>query len=134
MSEPLLQLSQIAVNYGAVVALTDLTLEIFPGEIVALIGANGAGKSTTLRAISRLVPLQQGRIYYDQQDLGLIPAPQLVGRGLAHCPEGRRVLARQSVRINLELGAYCRRDRIGIQTDLELQFDRFPRQIGRAHV
>nr|WP_126147377.1 ABC transporter ATP-binding protein [Synechococcus elongatus] len=127
MSEPLLQLSQIAVNYGAVVALTDLTLEIFPGEIVALIGANGAGKSTTLRAISRLVPLQQGRIYYDQQDLGLIPAPQLVGRGLAHCPEGRRVLARQSVRINLELGAYCRRDRIGIQTDLELQFDRFPR-------
>ncbi|AZB71929.1 ABC transporter ATP-binding protein [Synechococcus elongatus] len=127
MSEPLLHLSQVSVNYGAVAALTDLTLEVFPGEIVALIGANGAGKTTTLRAISRLVPLQQGRISYNQQDLGQMQAPQLVGRGLAHCPEGRRVLARQSVRINLELGAYCRRDRVGIQTDLELQFDRFPR-------
>lgn len=127
MSEPVLRIDHLAVRYGAIQALQDLCLEVFAGEIVTLIGANGAGKSTTLRAISRLVPWAGGRIEFRGQALNRCSAAKVVGLGIAHSPEGRRVLARQSVQTNLELGAYLRRDTVGIRSDLEQMFELFPR-------
>lgn len=127
MSEPLLRVDHLRVNYGAIQALQDLCLEVFPGEIVTLIGANGAGKSTTLRAISRLIPLAAGSINFKGQSLQRCSAAKVVAQGIAQSPEGRRVLTRQSVEANLELGAYLRRDRAGIRSDLEQMFELFPR-------
>ncbi len=126
-AQPLLHLHDCSVNYGAIRAVEGLSLEVRRGEIVTLVGANGAGKSTTLKAISRLVPLREGRIVYGGEDLGRRRTCDLVGLGLAHSPEGRRVLARQTVQQNLELGAYHRSDRLGIRADLEQQFHTFPR-------
>ena len=126
MSQPLLELQALSVNYGAIEALQAIDLVVYPGEIVTLIGANGAGKSTTLKAISRLVNPRQGRILYDGQAITRLPPHQVVKLGLAHCPEGRRVLTQQTVLANLQLGAYVRSDR-QIQADLEEQFRRFPR-------
>ncbi len=132
-AQPLLELYDCSVSYGAIRAVESLSLTVSPGEIVTLIGANGAGKSTTLKAISRLVPLRDGRIHYRGEDLARRRTCDLVGLGLAHSPEGRRVLARQSVQQNLELGAYHRRDRLGIRADLEQQFQLFPRLAERRH-
>jgi branched-chain amino acid transport system ATP-binding protein len=126
MIQPLLELQALSVNYGAIEALQAIDLVVHPGEIVTLIGANGAGKSTTLKAISRLVNPRQGRILYDGQAITHLPPHQVVKLGLAHCPEGRRVLTQQTVLANLQLGAYVRSDR-QIQADLEQQFRRFPR-------
>ena len=126
MSQPLLELQALSVNYGAIEALQAIDLVVHPGEIVTLIGANGAGKSTALKAISRLVNPRQGRILYDGQAITRLPPHQVVKLGLAHCPEGRRVLTQQTVLANLQLGAYVRSDR-QIQADLEQQFRRFPR-------
>ena len=125
-SPPLLQLSNLTVRYGRVQALQGLTLEVHQGECVSLLGANGAGKSTTLRAVSALVPVG-GRILWHGGDLAGVPAHQLVRLGIGHCPEGRRVISRQSVLANLELGAYRRRDRAGINADLERCYALFPR-------
>lgn len=127
MSRPLLEIQHLSVNYGAIQALQAIDLEIHEGEIVTLIGANGAGKSTTLKAISRLVNPVNGRIFYRGRDITRLPADQMVKLGVAHSPEGRRVLARQTVLANLELGAYTRSDTRGVQSDLERQFEIFPR-------
>jgi branched-chain amino acid transport system ATP-binding protein len=127
VSEPLLRVDHLTVNYGAIEALQDLCLEVYPGEIVTLIGSNGAGKSTTLRAISRLIPLRAGRIEFKGQPLNRCSAAKVVAQGIAQSPEGRRVLTRQSVEVNLELGAYLRRDQAGIRADLEQMFELFPR-------
>jgi branched-chain amino acid transport system ATP-binding protein len=127
MPRPLLEIQHLSVNYGAIQALQEIDLEINEGEIVTLIGANGAGKSTTLRAISRLVNSVSGKIFYQGQDITQRPPDQMVKLGVAHSPEGRRVLARQTVLANLQLGAYTRSDTKGIQTDLERQFQIFPR-------
>lgn len=124
---PLLQLSGLSVNYGGIQALQAIDLEIQAGEVVTLIGANGAGKSTTLRAISRVVPLRSGEILYNGRSITRCPAHTVVGLGIAHSPEGRRILARQTVLDNLELGAYTRNDRLGIKADIEKQFLTFPR-------
>ncbi|MBC8161529.1 MAG: ABC transporter ATP-binding protein [Roseiflexaceae bacterium] len=126
-SMPLLEITNLTVNYGGIQALQDISLVVHPGEVVTLIGANGAGKSTTLRAISRLVSPRSGRIVYDGRDLARLRVDQVVRAGVAQSPEGRRVLARQSVYDNLLLGAFTRRDRAGIQQDIEAQFQRFPR-------
>ncbi len=130
---PLLEIQNLSVNYGAIQALQSINLQIQPGEIVTLIGSNGAGKSTTLKAISQLVKPVGGCIFYNQQDLTRTSPDQAVRLGIAHSPEGRRVLTRQTVLANLELGAYVRSDRQGIQTDLEHQFQIFPRLAERRH-
>ena len=123
---PLLELNDLAVRYGPVQALHGLNLVVHQGECVSLLGSNGAGKSTTLRAVSALVPVG-GRILWRGGELAGVPAHQLVRLGIGHCPEGRRVISRQSVLANLELGAYRRRDRAGITADLERCYALFPR-------
>lgn len=129
----LLDLQNLSVNYGAIQALQDINLVVYPGEIVTLIGANGAGKSTILKSISRLVHPKDGKIFYQQRDITTLRADQVVKLGLAHSPEGRRVLSRQTVLDNLLLGAYTRGDRLGIKSDLEQQFLIFPRLAERRH-
>ena len=127
MSTPLLQLRGLSVRYGSVQALAGITLEVRQGELVTLLGSNGAGKSSTLRAISALVPAGGGRILWRGAPLAGVPAHRIVRLGIGHCPEGRRVLSRQSVAANLELGAYLRRDRAAIAADLERCYGLFPR-------
>jgi branched-chain amino acid transport system ATP-binding protein len=133
MSKPLLETRNLSVNYGAIEALQDINLVVNAGEIVTLIGANGAGKSTTLKAISRLVNSVWGQIIYDEREITHLPPHQVVQLGIAHSPEGRRVLAQQTVLANLELGAYTRRDRSSIKADIERQFLTFPRLGERRH-
>jgi branched-chain amino acid transport system ATP-binding protein len=123
----MLEIEGLSVNYGGIQALQSLSLSIQQGEVVTLIGANGAGKSTTLRAISRIVNARQGRIIFNGEDISRLAPHEVVRRGVAHCPEGRRVLTRQSVYDNLMLGAYIRNDSAGIKADIDLQFKRFPR-------
>jgi branched-chain amino acid transport system ATP-binding protein len=124
---PLLEVNNLSVNYGGIQALQDVTLAVHPGEAVTLIGANGAGKSTTLRAISRLLSPRAGQIVYDGRDIGRLRPDEVVRLGIAQCPEGRRVLARQTVLDNLLLGAYTRSDRAEVKADIERQFTSFPR-------
>jgi branched-chain amino acid transport system ATP-binding protein len=126
-SPPLLQVQGLSVRYGSVLALDGLDLEIQAGELVALLGANGAGKSTTLRAISRLVPASAGGLFWGGRPLLPLGTEQTVKLGISHCPEGRRVLARQTVAVNLELGAWLRRDRAGVNDDLDRCYTLFPR-------
>ncbi|MFM7314711.1 MAG: ABC transporter ATP-binding protein [Cyanobium sp.] len=124
---PLLELQRLTVHYGAIPAVRGLDLSLRQGELVALLGANGAGKTTTLRAISRLVDASAGRILWCGGDLARQRTEGTVRLGIVHCPEGRRVLARQSVAANLELGAWLRRDRSAIAGDLERCYGLFPR-------
>lgn len=133
MLDPLLEIIGLSVNYGGIQALQDIDLVINPGEVVTLIGANGAGKTTTLRAISRVLNVRSGRIIYNGQDITRRRAHEVVSMGIAHSPEGRRILARQTVLDNLELGAYTRSDRLGIKADIEQQFLTFPRLAERRH-
>ena len=123
---PLLEIAGLSVYYGGIHALEELSLVVHPGEVVTLIGANGAGKSTTLRSISRLLPARRGRIVYGGQEIGRLRPDEVVRLGIAQVPEGRRMLARQSVLDNLLLGAYTRSDSAAIQADVEQQFQRFP--------
>jgi branched-chain amino acid transport system ATP-binding protein len=110
-----------------------VSLEVHAGEVVTLIGANGAGKSTMLRSVSRVIPIHRGCIRYDGRDLGRARPDEVVRLGIAQVPEGRRVLGRQSVLDNLLLGAYTRSDAAEIQADVERQFARFPRLAERRH-
>ena len=127
MSATLLELRKLTVRYGALTALRGLDLQVREGELVTLLGANGAGKSTTLRAISRLVDAAAGQVLWRGADLAGVRTHRTVRLGIGHCPEGRRVLARQTVATNLELGAWLRRDRSGIAADLERCYGLFPR-------
>lgn len=130
---PLLEIRNMSVNYGGIQALQNVSIDVFPGEVVTLIGANGAGKTTTLRAVSRLVTPRAGSIRYNGTDLLRQRPDEVVRAGVAQSPEGRRMLARQSVYDNLMLGAFTRNDRAEIQTDLEQQFARFPRLAERRN-
>ena len=123
----LLELDSLSVGYGAIRAVREVSLSVEEGEIVTLIGANGAGKSTTLKAVSRLLRPSAGRILFAGKDLTRSAPDEVVREGIAHCPEGRQVLVRQSVRDNLELGGYVRRDRAGIADDIRRMFRLFPR-------
>lgn len=123
----LLELENLTVAYGAIQAVRSLTLEVHGGEIVTLIGANGAGKSTTLRAISRLLKVQSGCIRFDGRDITECAPDAAVRMGIAQSPEGRQVLAQQSVQDNLELGAYVRSDRAAIKEDMVRMYGLFPR-------
>jgi len=126
-NSPLLQLQGLQVHYGSVQALHSVELMVRQGELVALLGPNGAGKSTTLRAISGLTAPAAGRILWRGACLAGLPAHRIVRLGIGHCPEGRRVLARQSVAANLELGAWLRRDSAAIRHDLDRCYSLFPR-------
>jgi branched-chain amino acid transport system ATP-binding protein len=122
----LLEIEDIHTFYGNIEALKGVSLEVEEGEIVTLIGSNGAGKSTTLRSITGLTPAREGRIRFRGQDITLTPPQDIVRLGISHSPEGRRCFQRMTVRENLELGAYLRRDAT-IQQDLERVFELFPR-------
>lgn len=127
----LLDIADLSVFYGGISALEHVDLHVGTGEVVTLIGANGAGKSTLLRAVSRLLDPASGTITYDGADITGANASSVVRRGIAHSPEGRRMLGRLTVLENLELGAYTRRDGAAIAEDLEHQFARFPRLADR---
>jgi branched-chain amino acid transport system ATP-binding protein len=122
----LLDVDDIHAFYGAIEALRGVSLKVEEGEVVTIIGSNGAGKSTTLRAISGLTPARQGTVTFAGRDITRLPAHEIVSRGIALAPEGRHCFARMTVRENLELGAYRRRD-AGINEDLERVYDLFPR-------
>ena len=123
----LLEIENLSVNYGAIQAVRGVSLSVEEGEIVTLIGANGAGKTTTLRAVSRMLRAREGHIRFAGQDLGRLPPDEAVRLGIAQSPEGRQVLARQSVQDNLELGAYTRKSAAEVRADIEQQYTRFPR-------
>ena len=123
----MLEISDLSVNYGGIKALQQVSLRVEEGEIVTLIGANGAGKTTTLKTISRILTAKTGRIIYQGQDITHLPPHEIVKRGIAHSPEGRRILARQTVLTNLQLGAYTRSDRLVVKSDIEEQWQLFPR-------
>lgn len=127
LSPVMLELRDVSVNYGGIQALQHINLTVNAGEVVTLIGANGAGKSTTLRAISRILNPRGGQIIYEGRDITRCKPDEVVRLGIAQCPEGRRVLARQSVLDNLEMGAYIRTDRAAVQADIQRQFSLFPR-------
>jgi branched-chain amino acid transport system ATP-binding protein len=122
-----LVVEDIHTYYGNIQALKGISLEVNEGECVTLIGANGAGKSTTLRSISGLTPPRTGSIRFDGHEISQLPPQEIVGLGICQSPEGRKVFQRMTVRENLELGAYLRRDHGGIREDLSRVFDLFPR-------
>ncbi|MBD2436189.1 ABC transporter ATP-binding protein [Nostoc sp. FACHB-110] len=123
----ILELQNLDVNYGGIQALKNINLTINQGEVVTLIGANGAGKTTTLRAISKIVNPKSGAILYSGRNITRRQPHEVVKLGIAHCPEGRRVLARQTVFDNLMLGAYIRSNQAEIKIDIQRQFELFPR-------
>ncbi len=125
--EQILTLDDVHVHYGAIWALKGINLTVGEGEIVSLIGANGAGKSTTLQAISGVVKSSAGKTTFRGEDITKVPAHNIVKKGIAQVPEGRRVFANLSVLENLEMGAYIRRDNKGIKQDMEMVLERFPR-------
>ena len=122
----LLAVNNLQVSYGAVHALQGVSLRVAPGEIVTLIGSNGAGKSTTLRSISGLTPPREGSISFKGNEIGETPPQEIVSMGISQSPEGRKCFARMTVRENLELGAFLRRDD-RVEKDLQRVFDLFPR-------
>jgi branched-chain amino acid transport system ATP-binding protein len=123
----LLELQDVHTFYGNIEALKGISIEVNEGEIVTLIGSNGAGKSTTLRSISGLTPPREGSIRFAGEEVGETPPQEIVQRGISQAPEGRRIFARMSVRENLELGAYLRRDTEKIEEDLDRVYELFPR-------
>ena len=122
----LLEVADIHTFYGNIEALKGVSLTVEEGEIVTLIGSNGAGKSTTLRSISGLTPPRQGSIKFEGAEIGETPPQQIVSLGISQSPEGRKCFQRMTVRENLELGAYLRRD-ANVESDLRRVFDLFPR-------
>ena len=123
----MLTIDNLNVFYGAIHALKGISLEVKEGEIVTLIGANGAGKSTTLRTISGLLKPKEGSIKFEGKDIGGVAAQNIVKLGISQVPEGRRIFANMTVMENLDLGAFTRNDKAGIAQDLEVVFGRFPR-------
>ncbi|MCH8166723.1 MAG: ABC transporter ATP-binding protein [Proteobacteria bacterium] len=123
----LLEIRNVSVNYGKVSAIRDISMMVPDGGIVTIIGGNGAGKTTMLRAISGLEPLRSGEIRFDGERIDGLPAHRIVARGIAHVPEGRRVFPDLTVEENLRTGAFLRRDQAAIEADLDLNFTRFPR-------
>ena len=128
----MLTLENVNVFYGGIHALRDVSLQVHAGEVVTLIGANGAGKSTTLRAIAGLLTPASGRIAFEGHDIGGLPAHQLVALGISMAPEGRGIFANLTVLENLEMGAYLVRDKAQIRADMERGFTLFPRLSERA--
>ncbi len=124
---PLLQVDNIEVYYGMIKALKGVSFEVNKGEIVALIGANGAGKTTILHTVTGLLKPKTGTIIYNDKDITKIPAHKIVTMGMAHVPEGRRIFSQLSVIDNIKLGAYTRKDKNEIEETLNYVYERFPR-------
>jgi branched-chain amino acid transport system ATP-binding protein len=123
----MLEVRDVECRYGSVAALKGVSLRVEEGQIVALIGANGAGKTTMLRALSGLLPPARGSIIFDGEDIAHCSPPQILKRGIAHCPEGRHVFPDMSVEENLEMGAYLRHDIAEIAADRARILEQFPR-------
>ncbi len=123
----ILEVKDLEVYYGVIQAIKGISFEVNQGEIIALIGANGAGKTTTLQTITGLIPAKAGNIIYEGEDITRIPSHKLVGMGMAHVPEGRRVFAQLTVLQNLKLGAYTRKDKGEVEETLGSIYARFPR-------
>jgi branched-chain amino acid transport system ATP-binding protein len=123
----MLKVENINVYYGAIHALKGISVEVKQGEIVTLIGANGAGKSTILRTISGLLRAKTGDILFEGHSIASMPAEDIVSKGISQVPEGRRIFANMTVEENLELGAYIRNDKSGIRKDIDKVFERFSR-------
>jgi branched-chain amino acid transport system ATP-binding protein len=121
-----LEVRDLTVAYGAIQAVRGVSFEVGQGQIVSLIGSNGAGKTTTLRTISGLLRPVSGEILLDGEPIHRLPAHEILARGVAHSPEGRRLFARMTVEENLRLGAYTRHDEAGIVADMDRVFDLFP--------
>jgi branched-chain amino acid transport system ATP-binding protein len=126
MSEVQLDVKDIHVFYGSIEAVKGMSFHVNQGEIVCLIGANGAGKTTTLRTVSGLLRPAEGAIFYDGQRIDLLPAHQIVNLGVAQAPEGRRIFPRMTVRENLDMGAFVRRDADGQREDMDRMMELFP--------
>ena len=122
----MLALEGVTARYGRITALSDVSLAVAAAEFVCLIGANGAGKTTTLKTISGLVPATSGRIRFEGQDIHGLPPQEILRRGIAHCPEGRRVFPYMTVDENLAMGAYVRTDVAAVASDLDRVFTHFP--------
>ena len=129
----MLKITDLHVRYGMIEAIKGISFEVNDGEIVTLIGSNGAGKTTTMHAISGLLKPASGSIMLDGVELTKTPAHKIVTMGLAQVPEGRRVFAQQTVEENLLLGAYFRKDKDGINADMNKAFELFPRLMERRH-
>ena len=123
----MLKVDKLNVHYGVINAVKNVSFEVNEGEIVALIGANGAGKTSIMHALSGLLKVTSGDIVFMNKNITKIPAHKIIANGLAQVPEGRRIFAQLSVADNLEMGAYLRTDKIGIKRDLENIYKRFPR-------
>ena len=123
----MLEVKGLEVSYGAIKALKGISFSVEQGEIISLIGSNGAGKTTTLHSLSGIIRKAAGSVVFKGQDISSLPADKIVSLGLIQVPEGRRVFANMSVRENLELGAFLRRDKAGIKQDMEKVFELFPR-------
>jgi len=123
----MLEIRDLVCGYGGVTALRGISLEVKAGQLVALIGANGAGKSTALRAISGLVPPRSGSMVFDGRDITGVRAPRVLACGIAHCPEGRKVFPHMSVEENLMMGAYLRTSKVEIAADRDRIYADFPR-------
>ncbi len=127
MSTPVLSVMDVHTFYGSIHALRGISLDVAQGEIVALIGGNGAGKSTTLNTISGIVPLRSGRIELNGEDLAKVPAHEITAKGIVQVPEGRRIFARLTVFENLKMGAYVVSDKAVVAQRIDLAFEMFPR-------
>lgn len=123
----MLEIKDLEVSYGMIAAIKGVSFEVNEGEVIALIGANGAGKTTILHTITGLIKAKAGSIVFDGHDLTKTPAHKIVELGMAHVPEGRRIFSQLTVLENLKLGAYTRKDKDGIAEDLETVYSRFPR-------
>jgi branched-chain amino acid transport system ATP-binding protein len=126
LSEPVLSVKDLQVHYGAIHALRGVSLEVAERQVVALIGANGAGKTSTLRAISRMIRSSSGSVRFRGEEVTRLASHEIVALGMAHAPEGRGIFLNLTLRENLELGAFLRRDRDGVKKDLERSFELFP--------
>src|SRR5712671_1086955 len=129
----LLEIRNLHIHYGAIEAVKGISLTIERGRIVTLLGTNGAGKSTTLRAISGLLRSSAGEIYFDGKPISHTPPHAIVALGVAQSPEGRMIFANLNVRENLEMGAYLRKDKDEVRRDVEVVFTIFPRLKERLH-
>ena len=127
MSETLLRVENLNVYYGMIQALKGISFEVNRGEIVSLIGANGAGKTTTLHTITGLIRPKEGSVVYKGEEITHVPAHKIVGMGMVHVPEGRRIFQGLSVYDNLLLGSYSRKDKAEIARNMEAVFEQFPR-------
>ena len=131
--KPVLQLKDVTTHYGPIRVLKDVNVEIYPGEIVCLLGGNASGKTTTLKTVLGYVTPTQGEVLLDGETMNGIPTQRLVEKGVSMVPENRRLFKRMSVRENLELGSYLRTDRKRMEEDLERVFNLFPRVKERLH-